>query len=316
MAYFVGIDVGGTTIKTAIAADDTDRLATHVVPTPQAKDGQTVTNAVLDSVKRVCEESGVRPEMITAAGIGSVGPLNRVAGTVTGPANISGENIQLVKPLAEKLDTEAVVLHNDAVCGVIAERHIAEVVPENMLYLTLSTGIGAGIVIDGHLIHGTGGNVGEIGHMTVDPAGTMACGCGRNGHWEAYCGGANIPRYAALLSRTESIDTALTLNDACTAKDVFQQAGSDALATLVVERVARWNTIGIANLIQAYAPASIAVGGAVARNHPKAVLEPVRDRLPKYVFGELPQLGLAACETDIVLTGALLAAQRCVDGSG
>jgi glucokinase len=312
MSYYLGIDIGGTTIRTAVATRGTDRLATTEVPTPQDSDERTVTEAILDSVEQVCAGVGIAPEEITAAGIGSVGPLDRDAGTVTGPANIAGGSIQLVDPLRELLTTDAVVLYNDATCGVIAERHVAESATENVVYLTFSTGIGAGIVADGNVIHG---NAGEVGHMTVDPAGTMTCGCGLDGHWEAYCGGANIPDYARDLAREESVDTDLPVGGAFTAKDVFERAGEDDLAALAVERIGDWNTIGVANLVQAYAPTHIAVGGAVARNNPDAVLNPIRERLPEHAFTHVPEIRLAECGGDIVLTGALLAAQDHTEAS-
>lgn len=309
MSYYLGIDIGGTNLRTAVATESAERLASVAVSTPQESDGRTVTEAVLDSVDTVCTDVGIAREDITAAGIGSVGPLDREAGTVTGPANIAGEGIQLVDPLREWLDTDAVVLHNDATCGVIAERHAAESATENMLYLTFSTGIGAGIVADGSVIYGNDGNAGEVGHMTVDPAGTMTCGCGLDGHWEAYCGGANVPDYARHLAQEESVGTDLPVDGTLTAKEVFERADEDDLAALAVERIGYWNTIGVANIVQAYAPTYVAVGGAVAQNHPDALLCPVRERLPEHAFTNVPEIRLAECGGDIVLTGALFAAQ-------
>lgn len=316
MSYYLGLDVGGTTLRTAVATEDANIVSTEETATPQGESEGTVTEAICRIVERVCEGAGIAPESVTAAGIGSVGPLDRTAGTVTGPANIFGptDRIQLVEPLRDLLDTPAVVLHNDATCGVIAERHVADGATENVVYLTISTGIGAGIVVDGRVVHGDHGNAGEVGHMTVDPAGRMTCGCGCDGHWEAYCGGANVPGYATSLYRERDVETDLPLTDPeFSAKDVFERAETDDLAALVVERVGEWNAIGVATVTQAYAPTDVAVGGAVARNNPEAILDPVRERLPERVLGTAPEMRLAACTENIVLTGALLAAQQRAD---
>lgn len=272
-----------------------------------------MTDGILRLVERVCADGGIGPEEISAAGIGSIGPIDREAGTVVDPANVSDERarIELVRPLRELLATDSIVLHNDAVCGVVAERRFSDAATENMVYLTISTGIGAGVVVDGDVILGGGGNAAEVGHVTIDPAGRMVCGCGSAGHWEAYCGGANIPAYAAYLRREEAVDTELpvTASD-FTAADVFDDVGEDDLADLVVDRVGRWNTIGVANVIQAFAPTHIAVGGAVARNNPDAILDPVRESVPDRVMIDVPEIGVSELGEGVVLKGALLIARR------
>ncbi|WP_267161164.1 ROK family protein [Halovenus salina] len=308
---YLGLDIGGTTLAAAVATDGVEPVATATVPTPQGTEKQTATERLRGLVEQVCEAAGLKPTAITAAGVGSVGPLDQKQGAVTSPANVSDETVPVVEVLRDLLGTDAVVLHNDATCGAIAERRAASA--ENLVYLTLSTGIGAGIVADDKVVLGEDGNAGEVGHLTVDPAGTLPCGCGGEGHWEAYCGGANLPRYARHLHETESVETRLSLGGSTfTAGDIFAAASEDDLAALVLERVGYWNTVGVAALVQTVAPACVAVGGAIARNNPDAVLEPVRERLPEQTFLDAPEIRLATCE-EPVLTGALVAARRLVE---
>src|SRR6056297_845001 len=97
-------------------------------------------------------------------------------------------------------------------------------------------------IFDGHVLSGWDGNAGEVGHMTIDPHGTMTCGCGHDGHWEAYCSGNNIPHYAQHLHEEHPIDTALPLDAPdFSAADVCTFAGEDEFADLVIDRVCRWN---------------------------------------------------------------------------
>jgi glucokinase len=318
MAYYVGVDLGATNLRAAVADETGAVLATERTTTPRGPTGIAVTEGVLDVVRAACASAGLSPSDVRAAGIGSIGPLDLAEGTVENPANLPDGlgTIPLVGPLQQLVDSPRVTLHNDTNAGCIGERFYADRTPDDMVYLTISSGIGAGVAVDGRVLSGWDGNAGEVGHMIVDPRGRRTCGCGRDGHWEAYCSGNNIPGYARLLAEDEDADTALPLDDPdFAAADVFAHAGEDALADTVVERVARWNTVGITNLVQAYAPLAVYVGGAVALNNPDLVLDPVRDALQStLVFNNVPELALTTLGDDAVLKGAVAAA--ITDGTG
>jgi glucokinase len=176
-----------------------------------------------------------------------------------------------------------------------------------MVYLTISSGIGAGVCVDGEVLDGWDGNAGEVGHMVIDHDGEMTCGCGRGGHWEAYCSGNNIPRYARQLAETEGVETEMDLEN-LDAATVFARVDEDPLATRTIERVGMWNAVGVTNLAQAYAPLVVYVGGAVALNNESAVLDPVRDRLEECVFNNVPDVELTNLGEDVVLRGAVASA--------
>ena len=317
MTCYLGVDVGGTTIAAALADGDTgvaggrttgsELLGEAETETP-ATGSRAVTDAVLDTVGRACAAAGREPPDVAAAAVGCVGPLDREAGAIDGPANVGGsEPITLVEPLRDRLETDDVALYNDATCGALAEYAAASV--ENLVYLTLSTGIGAGVIADGAVLGGADGNAGEVGHTTVDPEGRMRCGCGGAGHWEAYAGGANVPRYAEWIHREESVETALPVGTgALTAADVFDAAGEDELANRVVERVGRWNAIGVANVVQAFAPETVVIGGGVAVNNPDAVLGPIRRGVPDRVLFDAAEIRLTEFGGEVVLYGAVRAA--------
>jgi len=315
MGAYAGVDLGATNVRAVVGDSDGEVWAVDRRQTPQDS-GIAVTEAVLGTLRGACDAAGVAPGRLAAVGIGSIGPLDLAAGAVSDPANIPAvDRVPLTGPVENLIDG-AVYLHNDTAAGVIGERFYADRNPDDMVYLTISTGIGAGVCVDGRVLAGWDGNAGEVGHQTVDPTGRLTCGCGAAGHWEAYCSGQNIPRYARYLHEQESFETRLDPTaDAFTAPDVFAAAANgDPLAAAVVDRLARWNTQGIANVVHAFAPLVIYVGGAVALNNPEQVLDPVRDRLAERTMVNVPEIQLTTLGDDVVVKGAL--ASAVTDGTG
>ena len=311
MAY-AGVDLGATNVRAVVADDDGTVRGQDRRPTPDDS-GIAVTEAVLGAVRSACGTAAVDPGAVRAVGVGSIGPLDLAGGAVENPANLPPvDRIPLVGPL-ENLVDGPVYLHNDTNAGVIGERFHADRNPDDMVYLTISSGIGAGVCVDGHVLSGWDGNAGEVGHVTVDHEGAMTCGCGMDGHWEAYCSGNNIPRYARHLHAALDVGTDLPL-DGLDAADVFDAAGRDPLADIVIERVARWNALGLAAVVHAYAPLVVYVGGAVALNNPDLVVEPVRERLGDLVMSNIPDLQLTTLGDDVVVRGALASAMT--EGTG
>jgi glucokinase len=312
MAYYAGVDLGATNVRAAVADDDGGVVSVHRTDTPNGPTGIAVTEAVLACIREACAAADVDPARIRAAGIGSIGPLDLADGAIDGPANLPDtiDRIPLTGPVGELVDSDRVYLHNDTVAGVIGERFHSDRNPDDMVYLTISSGIGAGVCVDGQVLSGWDGNAGEVGHMVVDPRGRRTCGCGRDGHWEAYCSGNNIPEYATLLAEDAgTLDTDLPLEDPdFSAVDVFEAAGDDEFADHVVDQLAHWNALGVTNIAQSYAPLVIYVGGAVALNNESLVVDPIRERVGNLVFNNVPDVQLTNLGDDVVLKGAIASA--------
>ena len=313
---YAGVDVGATNLRAVVTDVDGRVLGQGRRATPHGEGGIAVTEAVLDTLRAACESADTTPNRLQAVGIGSMGPLDPAAGVVDNPPNVPGaDRVPLVGPVEKLADTDRVHLHNDANAGVIAERFYATTAPDDMVYLTISSGVGAGVCVDGQVLSGWDGNAGEIGHLTLDPDGAMTCGCGIPGHWEAYCAGSNIPDYARLLADREDLPTDLPLDGAgFDAADVFAAAGTDPLADRVIDRLADWNAQGFAAIAHAYAPLVIRVGGGVALNNPELVLEPVRERLPDLVMANVPEIELTELGADVVVRGAVASAMTAGTG--
>jgi glucokinase len=310
MVLYGGIDLGATGLR-AVIGDSTGAVeGLYRAQTPQGPSGRAVTDAVLDCLRAACRDAGCRPVTLAGVGIGSIGPLDRSGGAVLDTPNLPGvDRVELTSPVAREADTDHVVLHNDAVAGLLGERFYREASPENAVYLTISTGIGAGVAVDGTVLDGYAGNAAEAGHFVVDTGGTMTCGCGIDGHWEGYCSGSNLPRYATRLYERESVETILPVGeDDFEARDVFEYAKRDPLADRVLEDFCEFNALGVANVVHAYAPENVYIGGAVALNNPEYVYEPIRARLPDYVLTSVPEVERPTLGTDAVLKGALASA--------
>jgi glucokinase len=312
MASYAGVDLGATNVRAVVGDADGRVCGSERRSTPRGPTGIAVTEAVLDCLRGACADASVDPAAIDACGIGSIGPLDLAAGTVEDPANLpdSIDRIPLTGPVSELVDSSRVYLHNDTAAGVIGERFYAEQTPDDMAYLTISTGIGAGVCSDGRVLAGWDGNAGEVGHYVVDPQGRLTCGCGKAGHWEAYCAGGNIPRYARLLAEDDpDVDTALPLQDPeFDAADVFAHADDDAFAAHVVDQLAHWNAIGVTNLVHAFAPIVVSVGGAVALNNESLVVDPIRERIADMVMTNVPDVQLTTLGDAAVVKGALASA--------
>jgi glucokinase len=311
MGYYAGVDLGATNVRVIVADEAGTVVGSDERPTPQGPTGIAVTEEVLETLRAACRDAEIEPRSITGVGIGSIGPFDLAEGVVEHPANLPDtiDRIPLTGPVSKLVDSDRVYLHSDTTAGVIGERFYSDRNPDDMVYLTISSGIGAGVCVNGHVLSGWDGNAGEVGHMTVDPEGRLTCGCGHDGHWEAYCSGNNIPRYARLLAAETGYETALPLDEeGFSAADVFTRAGRDDLADHVLERVGRWNAIGVANVVHAYAPLVVYVGGAVALNNPDLVLDPIREQLGDMVMSNVPDVQRTTMGENIVVRGALASA--------
>lgn len=314
MVYVVGVDIGGSWIRIALAARDGLIVQKYVLPTPKEGDRLTIANIISDTIRsrfRDCLDK------ITAIGIGTAGPLNLAKGLVIGAPNIPIHTFELGEPLIEIFKIPVIVA-NDCVAAVWGEKLFGlGRGKNNIVYITLSTGIGGGVVVNDVLLLGKMGNAHEIGHMIVDINGKMVCGCGGYGHWEAYAGGANIPKFASKLIEEWSLSEeekkspvyASYLAGALTSEQIYKEAEKeDPLALRIVKEINRYNVAGFENVINVYDPEIITVGGAIAlRNKREIVLDPIKRGIDvsRGVVTTKPKIELTPLGEDIVLIGAI-----------
>jgi glucokinase len=193
---------------------------------------------------------------------------------------------------------------------------------DNIFYVTLSTGLGGGAIVDGNPLNGKDGNAPEIGHLTLDPDSELVCGCGCRGHWEAYCSGANIPNFARILLRNRDLEEGLLLKmvggdlGKLTSEMIFDAARRrDGDAVFIVDEVGKANAVGFANIVNAFDPELITIGGSVAMNNPELIVEPIKRRIDKHLINRKPEIRLTPLGADVVLFGGLAIAGRLAKGA-
>jgi glucokinase len=304
-SYAIGIDLGATNIRAVIGDKNGNFIIRKSEKTVRKGNKTAIANQIIKIIKEMLSEVKLSSERMRGIGIASIGPLDLKKGRIIKPANLPFEEIPLKEPIVKKLKLPVYVL-NDGTTSVIGEKFFgAGKNVKNLVYITLSSGIGGGAYVDDHLLIGKDGNAVEIGHIVIDYEGKLKCGCGRRGHWEAYCSGENIPKFVKLFLKEKKIKYAW-LSKKITAKQIYDAAKrNDKLALQIVEEIGRLNAIGIANVINVYDPSLITIGGAIALNNRELVLKPIKKYVKEFTINRLPKIMITPLKEDVGLYGAL-----------
>jgi glucokinase len=260
----LAIDIGGTKLALGLVDLEGRILQRDEIPTRAAEGPERVLARLVELASAMLER-GTSSHAIRRVGIACAGPLDRAAGLILNPPNLPGwTRIDLVKQVEQALGLPA-VLDNDANAAALGEfRYGAGQGARSLIYLTVSTGIGGGIILDGRLWHGFGDSAGEIGHMTIDPAGPP-CGCGNHGCLEALASGPAIARRAREALRGGRPSRLRDLPEV-TAADVVRLAGEgDPLATEVWAAAVHALALGVGAAITILAPERVIIGGGVTQ---------------------------------------------------
>jgi glucokinase len=262
---YVGIDLGGTQLRVAVA-DDRRRLSTVVRhPTEAARGRQHVIARIVAAVAEALEADGTAAGRVHALGIGLPGPVDPAAGLVISPANLPGfRNVPLNRILTRATGIPS-FLHHDAHLAALGEhRRGAARGASELIYVTVSTGIGAGILLRGELYAGAHGIAGEVGHIVVQRDGPL-CTCGNRGCLEAIASGTGIAR-AARESAPQRPGSALHGLLEPHAEDVVRAArAGDELATAILENAGSYLGLAIGTLVNLFNPQLIVLGGSVIK---------------------------------------------------
>lgn len=304
--YGIAVDIGATYTRVALGNDAGKLLEVVKFKTRELKTPGEMAEKIAQVSRHLIAKYGVDA---VGVGIGSAGPLDIEEGAIVNSPNMPFKRIPLVKPLRDSLGLP-VALANDCNAAVVGERVWgAGKGYENVVYVTISTGIGGGAYVNGSLLLGKDGNAVEVGHIVVDSQERLVCGCGGRGHWEAYSSGSGIPRYALLLAE-ENPDlwstSLLSGMGEITAKDVFEAyRRGDVFARKVIEDVLRYNDYGFSAIINLFDPEVLTIGGSVALNNSDIIIRPLGERLEKYLINRMPRIMPTPLGENVVLLGAL-----------
>ncbi len=290
--YIIGVDLGGTNVVVgALSADGAQQFGMHSIPTRADLGADAVVERIVELVERVVTETltatGATRSQVLGVGIGSPGPLSRESGIVILTPNLGWTNFPLRDRIADAVQLPA-TLDNDANCATLGEWWLgAARGAKHVVGLTIGTGIGGGIILDGRLFHGVSDVAGEIGHTTIDANGRR-CGCGNYGCLEAYASGPAIANRAreALAGGEPSVMPSAVGGDLTrlTAATVYDSAKrGDRLAQEVVRETARILGIGIANLLNIFNPDVVVLAGGVTQAGDQ-LFEPMRAEVRRRAF--------------------------------
>lgn len=311
-----GIDIGGTKIALAVAAPDGRIIEGVRFPTRVEQGPRAILERVFTELEGMCVRTGAR---IAAIGIGCGGPLDRQRGLILSPPNLPGwDEFPIVALLEERFGVKA-LLDNDANAAALGEhRHGAGRGLKHLVYITISTGIGGGVIVRGKLVHGIHDGAGEVGHMTVLPEGPL-CGCGARGCLEALCSGPSIARRARerITAGEESFLSSLAPEEVTAQAVAFAAREGDALASKVWYDTIRHLSVGVGNIFNALAPEAVVIGGGVSTAG-EQLFEPLREHVRARVRMLPPEkitILQASLGGDSGIHGAVILGQAALEGT-
>jgi len=265
----LGIDLGGTKILTAVTNSQGKMLSRDHSITPAPKGYEAVIQSILESVHRALEQANVAISELAAVGIGAPGLSNPETGILFTSPNLPGwQNVPLRDIMQERLGKKTFFI-NDANAAALGEFYFgAAQGARNFIYITLSTGIGGGIVIGGKIYSGAIGAAGEVGHMTIDDDGPI-CNCGNRGCWETLASGTALAREARHRIkegvRTSILEYVEGDVEKVTAQVIHSAAKQgDSLAKELIARTGYYVGVGLANLVNVFNPEVIVIGGGLS----------------------------------------------------
>lgn len=303
----IGVDVGGTLLRAACYDLDFKQLRRAEQPTLAEQGSEAVLRRLYETIRQIMP--GSQDELV-GIGLAVPGPIDPERGVLIAPPNLPFRDVPIVD-LVQKAVGGRVYLGNDADLAGLAEyMHGAGQGTRSMVYMTISTGIGGGLILDGKL-HTGRGQGGEVGHMVVEPDGPL-CGCGRRGHLEAVASGTAIARTARERleagepsSVRDRVDGDLTK---VTAKIVGEAAqDADPMALDIICQAGRYIGIGIASLMMILNPDRFVLGGGVTRLG-RLLLDPIQEAVYRYTlhprYWENTPIVRATLGEDVGLVGA------------
>ena len=306
-APVLALDIGGTKLAAGVVTPSGEIVAEQREQTDPTSSPAEILEVLLALSKKSIERAETRWGELKAVGVSFGGPVDYPAGRTVTCHHLAGwEGVPLRDQVAERAGVPAVI-DNDANAAALGETMFGAARGcEHVLYLTVSTGIGAGLVLDGRLHRGADSMAGEIGHVLVAPDGPL-CTCGRAGCLEAVAAGPGIARAAREALETGEASVLQEVpRDRLTAKHVAEAAKSDALAARIMVQAGEYLGRGIAGAVNLINPQIVVIGGGVSEAG-EVLLKPVREAVRRYAVPESAR-GLRIVAGELKARGGLLGA--------
>lgn len=303
--YAFGVDIGGTTVKLGLFDRDGCVLDKWEIPTVKDNDGAAILPDVAESIRDKMSEKGIKPEDIAGIGVGAPGAVDDRGTLVDGAVNLGWGVFNIPKVLNAYLDVP-VKATNDANAAAFGEMWQGGGKGyDNMVAVTLGTGVGGGIIVDGRIVSGATGAGGEIGHIHIEDSETESCGCKNRGCLEQYASATGIVRLAK--RRLAKDDRASVLREGnVTAKSVFDAVkAGDEVAVEIAEQFGEYLGKGLAAVAAVVNPEVFVIGGGVSKAG-EVLLSYVEPAFQKYAFSacRCAKFALATLGNDAGIYGA------------
>ncbi len=283
--YRVGVDLGGTNIAVGVVDDNFNIIGRGKMKTNAPRDAKLIFDDIATAVKMAVEDANLRLFDIESIGIGTPGSVNKELGMIDYANNLAFDHVPAKALLSASLGIDKIYIDNDANCAALGEALAGAGKNKNsFVAITLGTGVGSGIVIDGKLVNGCNYAAGECGHMVIDMDGEQ-CNCGRRGCWERYASATALIAQTkdAMKKDVDSIMWDLVDNNIArvsgrTAFDAMRKG--DATGKMVVDNYIRYIAIGLVNVINALQPDVICIGGGISHEKDN-LLVPLRKHVSR-----------------------------------
>lgn len=309
--YYIGIDLGGTNISAGIVDENGNILIKNSTPTMNGRDALEIIDDMVGLCTKLMEELRLNVKDIEAIGVGMPGTMDKVKGVSIYANNLNFNNVNVVEEMKKRIDLPCYI-ENDANCAAIGENVCGVAYgSSNLIYITIGTGLGAGIIINGKVFDGSFGGGGEAGHMVIVAEGEE-CTCGRKGCWEAYASASALRREGRIAAAKypnskiyDLVDGNIKLIDA---KTVFDAADlGDEVANSIINMYIKYLAIGIVNLVNIFQPEAIIIGGGVCAQGDK-VIKPLIEILNDRVYGGVlkTKICIATLGNDAGIVGAAM----------
>lgn len=263
--YGFGVDIGGTTVKLGLFRTNGELLDKWEIPTRKEESGAHILPDVAASIKEKLTQKGIDASDVQGVGVGVPGPVTP-EGIVRKCVNL-GWDIFNVEETLSKLTGYPVKAGNDANVAALGEMwQGAGKGAKNVVMVTLGTGVGGGVIIDGHIVAGATGAGGEIGHISVNDEETLTCGCGKKGCLEQYASATGVVTLTKRALEASDTPSSLRKLSEVSAKDTFDAAkAGDALALAIIEQFGEILGKGLANIACVVNPEVFVIGGGVSK---------------------------------------------------
>ena len=307
--YAFGIDLGGTTAKVGLFTTAGDLLEKWEVPTDSSEKGVRILPNLAAAILGKMEEKGLTPDQVEGVGIGVPGPVQKSSVVPIVCANLGGWGQQDVAAnLSGLLNGMKVLVGNDANVAALGEIWMGAAKGcRSAVMVTLGTGVGGGVVVDGKVVEGAHGAGGEIGHITVNRHETATCGCGKRGCLEQYSSATGVVRCMKLLLEENPNTPCILRGTDFAAKDVFDAArAGDALAAKEVDQMTDLLGLALASIAATTDPEVFLVGGGVSRAG-DVLFQPLAAHYKEYAFKSCREIPIkqASLGNDAGIYGAV-----------